>query len=145
MPTHHRLAGTMPSDGPSGWNSTEVMYAPGKILRCGGGWSAVAEHGGPKIPGKNAAAVIDISVATPSYTKMPSMPKNLISATSTVLANGDVVVTGGSAVDNELTGMNTDALLWKPGIGGWTRVLNQPPALRACTTPSLCSCPTARS
>ena len=60
-------------------------------------------------------------MATPSYNKMPSMPKYLIWANATVLADGDVVVTGGSAVDNALTGMNTDALLWKPGIGGWTQ------------------------
>ena len=31
------LAGTMPANGPSGNTSTDVMYAPGKILRVGGG------------------------------------------------------------------------------------------------------------
>ena len=111
----------MPPDGPSGWNSTDVMYAPGKILRCGGGSTALPEQHGPQSQGKNAAAVIDISVATPSYKKMASMPKYLIWANATVLADGDVVVTGGSAADNALTGMNTDALLWKPGTGGWTQ------------------------
>ena len=41
--------GTMPSDGPSGWKSTEVMYAPGKILRCGGGSNcSPREHGARK-------------------------------------------------------------------------------------------------
>ena len=115
------VLGTMPSDGPSGWNSTDVMYAPGKILRCGGGSTALPEQHGPQSQGKNAAAVIDISVATPSYKKMASMPKYLIWANATVLADGDVVVTGGSAADNALTGMNTDALLWKSGTGGWTQ------------------------
>jgi hypothetical protein len=114
-------AGTMPSDGPSGWNSTDVMYAPGKILRCGGGSTALPEQHGPQSQGKNAAAVIDISGATPSYKKMPSMPKFLIWANAAVLADGNVVVTGGSAVDNALTGMNTSALLWKAGTGGWTQ------------------------
>jgi hypothetical protein len=111
----------MPSDGPSGWNSTDVMYAPGKILRCGGGSTALPEQHGPQSQGKNAAAVIDITGATPSYKKMPSMPKFLIWANATVLADGNVVVTGGSAVDNALTGMNTSALLWKAGTGGWTQ------------------------
>ena len=100
---------------------------------------------GPHAQGKNAAAVIDINGATPSYKKMPSMPKYLIWANATVLADGNVVVTGGSAVDNQLTGMNTSALLWKAGTGSWTQGAQSTPALRACTTPSLYSCPTARS
>jgi hypothetical protein len=114
-------AGLMPSDGPSGWNSTDVMYAPGKILRCGGGSTTLPEKQGPQAQGKNAAAVIDINGATPSYKKRPSMPKFLIWANATVLADGNVVVTGGSTVDNELTGMNTSALLWKADTGSWTR------------------------
>jgi len=114
-------AGTMPSDGPNGWNSTDVMYAPGKILRCGGGSTTLPENQSSHAQGKNAAAVIDITGATPSYKKMPSMPNYLIWANATVLADGNVVVTGGSAVDNQLTGVNTSALLWKAGTGGWTQ------------------------
>ena len=30
-------AGTMPANGPSGVTSSEVMFAPGRILRVGGG------------------------------------------------------------------------------------------------------------
>jgi hypothetical protein len=52
---------------------------------------------------------------------MPSMPKFLIWANAAVLADGNVVVTGGSMVDNELTGMNTSALLWKADSGSWTQ------------------------
>jgi hypothetical protein len=114
-------AGTMPSDGPNGWNSTDVMYAPGKILRCGGGSTTLPETQSAHAQGKNAAAVIDITGATPSYKKMASMPNYLIWANATVLADGNVVVTGGSAVDNQLTGMNTSALLWKANTGGWTQ------------------------
>jgi hypothetical protein len=114
-------AGTMPSDGPNGWNSTDVMYAPGKILRCGGGSTTLPENQSSHAQGKNAAAVIDINGAAPSYKKMPSMPNYLIWANATVLADGNVVVTGGSAVDNQLTGINTSALLWKAGTGGWTQ------------------------
>jgi hypothetical protein len=115
------FAGTMPSAGPNGWNSTDVMYAPGKILRCGGGSTTLPETQGPHAQGQNAAAVIDINGATPSYKKMPSMPNYLIWANTTVVADGNVVVTGGSAVDNQLTGVNTSALLWKAGTGAWTQ------------------------
>ena len=41
-----RNVGTMPSDGPSGWTSTHVMYAPGKIYATGGGSNALPEQGG---------------------------------------------------------------------------------------------------
>lgn len=113
--------GTMPSDGPSGATSCDVMYAPGRILRCGGGSNTYGEISGPLTQAKNAAAVIDINGAMPTYKKLPSMPLSLHWASATVLADGNVVVTGGSAVPNELTGMNTSALLWKADTGGWTQ------------------------
>lgn len=124
------LAGTMPADGPSGTTSTDVMYAPGKILRCGGGSNAYPEQtGSQSTPAKNGAAVIDINGATPTYKKLPSMPLALHWANATVLADGDVVVTGGSAVPNDLTGMNTNALLWKAGTGSWTQGAQSTPGV----------------
>ena len=116
-----RNVGTMPSDGPSGWTSTEAMFAPGRILRTGGGSNSLPEEGGTQTAAKNAAAVIDINGATPTYKKMPSMPVALHWASATVLADGNVVVTGGSQTDNQLVGVNTQALIWKAGTGGWTR------------------------
>jgi hypothetical protein len=119
----------MPSDGPSGWTSTDVMYAPGKILRCGGGSNALPETGGSQIQAKNAAAVIDINGSTPIYKKMPSMPGRLHWANATVLPDGNVVVTGGSLADNKLDGMNTTALLWKADTGGWTQGARSTPGI----------------
>lgn len=113
--------GAMPADGPSGVTSTEVMYAPGKILRCGGGSNSYGEKNGSTTLAKNAAALIDINGPTPIYKKLPSMPVALHWASATVLADGDVVVTGGSAVPNDLAGLNTTALLWKAGTGSWTQ------------------------
>ena len=60
-PARLHQAGTMPADGPSGVTSSEVMYAPGKILRVGGG---AASSRRPR-PAKKAAVVIDINGATP--------------------------------------------------------------------------------
>lgn len=113
--------GKMPADGPSGATSCDVMYAPGKILRCGGGSNNYGEKGGTQTQAKNAAAIIDISNGTPTYKKLPSMPKSLHWASATVLADGSVVVTGGSTLENQLSGVNTSALLWKPDTGKWTR------------------------
>jgi hypothetical protein len=113
--------GEMPPDGPSGLTSTDVMYAPGKILRCGGGSNTLPETaGGPVIQAKNAAAVIDINGAMPTYKKLPSMPVSLHWANATVLADGNVVVTGGSLLANIENGVNYGALLWKADTGSWT-------------------------
>jgi hypothetical protein len=97
------------------------MYAPGRILRTGGGSNSIPEQGGTQTAAKNAAAVIDINGATPTYKKMPSMPMSLHWANATVLADGNVVVTGGSQTDNQLVGVNTQALIWKAATGSWTR------------------------
>jgi hypothetical protein len=39
---------------------------------------------------------------------------------ATVLADGRVVATGGSGVDNTLTDVNTSAEIWNPADGSWT-------------------------
>jgi hypothetical protein len=129
-----RIVGTMPSNGPSGWTATEVMFAPGRILRTGGGSTSLPEQGGTQTAAKNAAAVIDINGATPIYKKMPSMPVALHWASATVLADGNVVVTGGSQTGNRLVGVNTQALIWgrAPAAGP---AAPKGLAVRASTTP----------
>lgn len=111
--------GKTPSDGPSGWTSAQAMYAPGRILRTGGGSNALPEEGGSRSAAKNAAAVININGATPTYKKMPTMPVSLHWPTATVLADGNVVVIGGSQLENQLVGLNTHALIWKADTGNW--------------------------
>jgi hypothetical protein len=109
-------AGALPADGPSGVTSTEVMYRPGLILRAGGGSNA--SSGGTD--GRSAALVINLnSVApgattAPQVTRVPPMPVGLHWATGTVVADGRVVVTGGSLKNNLLNGVNNRALIWTP-------------------------------
>ena len=126
------MLGDMPNDGPSGLTSTDVMYAPGKILRCGGGSNTIPERGGVSATAKNAAAIIDITGSTPAYKKQSAMPKSLHWANATVLADGTVCVTGGSTLDTDVATRNTAALLWKPGTGNWTiGATSRPDILRA--------------
>ena len=77
--------------------------------------------GRPHTSAKNAAAVININGPTPTYKKQPNMPVSLHWATATVLADGNVVVTGGSQQENQLVGANTRALLWKADTGNWVQ------------------------
>jgi hypothetical protein len=114
-------AGRMPADGPSGWSSSDVMFAPGRILRVGGGTTALPEQGGGRDPSKNAAAIIDIVGGTPTYKRASSMPVSLHWPTATLLADGQVVVTGGTRNDGQVEGANYQALIWKIDTGKWTR------------------------
>ena len=102
--------GDMAGDGPSGVTSSEVMFAPGRILRVGGG----SINSNVKKPGKRAVSIIDLNSGSPVMTRLPPMPQPLHWANTTVLPNGKVVVTGGSPNNNELVGANYNALLWDP-------------------------------
>jgi len=95
-----------------GKSSTEAMFAPGKILRVAGG-------GTRPEPG-NMATVVDINGATPTFTQTERLPKALHWSTATLLADGKVVVTGGSKAYNELVEVNYTPFIWDPKTGKWT-------------------------
>ena len=104
----HRLltpAGQLP--GATSWTSSAAMFRPGRILQMGGASSA--------------ALVIDINGAQPVVTSTQSMATQRQWVSATVLPDGRVLATGGSAVDNQLTGVSNVAELWSPGgTGSWT-------------------------
>ncbi len=89
-----------------GGDSTVVMYRPGRILQMGGS--------------SNGAVVIDITTGTPVATATSNMATMRKLANATVMADGKVVVTGGSEVWNQLTGVNRTAEIWNPTTGTWT-------------------------
>jgi hypothetical protein len=101
-----------------GATSTAVMFRPGKILQVGGGafhtddWSRT---------GSTAATVVDINGPTPVLTSAAPMQNQRHWGTATVLADGDVLVTGGSTVQNADTGpVAYEPELWDPDTDTWT-------------------------
>jgi YVTN family beta-propeller protein len=91
-----------------GSDASAAMYRPGRILQFGGN--------------SNGALVIDISGAgTPTVTPTQSMSSQRRLVNATVLPNGKVLATGGSQVNNALTGVNNSAEIWDPTSGTWTR------------------------
>jgi Domain of unknown function (DUF1929) len=110
------MAGNMARSSPSGVTATDVMYDVGKILRAGGGSRSTT---GTQ-EAKKTAVVIDINGATPKVTATAPMPYALHWHTGTVVADGRVVVTGGSRQPNQLVGVNYRALIWDPATGQWT-------------------------
>jgi YVTN family beta-propeller protein len=90
----------------AGWTSSAAMFRPGKILQMGGNSAG--------------AVVIDINGPTPVVTTQPTMSSQRQWVSATVMADGRVLATGGTAVDNQLTGINNSAEVWNPATGQWT-------------------------
>ncbi|MFF5077899.1 LamG-like jellyroll fold domain-containing protein [Actinoplanes sp. NPDC000266] len=122
------LRGTLPSGianqgangNPVGATSTATMYRPGKILQVGGGWWG--NGGGPD--GARAGFTVDITqgTATPVIAATDPMKYQRHWATSTVLPDGDVLVTGGGRENNGNGGYVTNAEIWDPDSGDWSEV-----------------------
>ncbi len=122
------LRGTLPDDiadqgdlgNPVGATSTAAMYRPGKILQVGGGWWA--NGGGPA--GARAGFTVDITGGTdnPVIEATAPMEHQRHWPTATVLPDGDVLVTGGSRVNNGNGGYVTNAEVWDPDTGEWTTI-----------------------
>ncbi|SNT48775.1 protein of unknown function [Asanoa hainanensis] len=122
------LRGTLPAaianqganGNPVGATSTATMYRPGKILQVGGGWWG--NGGGPD--GARAGFTVDITggTASPVITATRPMKYQRHWATSTLLPDGDVLVTGGGRENNGNGGYVTNAEIWDPDAGNWTEV-----------------------
>lgn len=97
---------------PVGATSTATMYRPGKILQVGGGWWA--NGGGPA--GARAGFTVDITggTANPVVTPVDPMKYSRHWASSVVMPDGKVLVTGGSRDNNENGGYVTNAEIWNP-------------------------------
>lgn len=88
-----------------------VMYAPGKILYAGGGDPPTA-----------SAEVIDLNQPAPSWRSVQSMAFARRQMNATLLADGSVLVTGGTSGPgfNSQAGAVHDAELWNPQTETWT-------------------------
>jgi YVTN family beta-propeller protein len=92
--------------GPKGRQSTAAMFRPGRILQFGGS--------------TKTAKVIDLASGAPIVTSTQSLSTKRMWVNATILADGKVLATGGSEIDNEMTGVNYNAEIWNPATGQWT-------------------------
>jgi hypothetical protein len=96
-----------------------VMYAPGKILYVGGG------NGKPwDGPPTASAEVIDLNQAAPTWRNIPGMAFARKQLNTTILADGSVLVTGGTSGPgfNNQGGAVHVAELWNPVTETWKTV-----------------------
>ena len=111
-----------------GWYSSAAMYRPGRILQIGGT--------------SNGAYTIDITGTSPVVAQTQTMSSTRAWVNATVLADGKVVATSGSAVPgsrDRLQQHRGDLGPRPPGSG--TRARSRKRC--ACTTRTRCCCPTA--
>jgi galactose oxidase len=87
-----------------------VMYAAGKILYVGGG-----------DPPTSSAEAIDLNAASPAWRSVPAMHFARRQMNATILADGQVLVTGGTSGPgfNDVTRPVYDAELWNPATEQW--------------------------
>lgn len=104
-----------------GASSTAVMYAPGRILQVGGGGFNSNDDGLLDTVASNDATIIDINGSDPQIGDTEPMRYRRHWATSTVLPDGKVLVTGGSRLNNLLDGVANTAEIWDPASGAWTQ------------------------
>jgi len=102
--------GTIPREYRSYAEETEVMYAPGKILKLGGNVSDGV-----------SALHIDINGDTPEVRPLESMSLSRSAwSNSQVLADGKVMVNGGSRKVNDAITAALNPELWDPATEKWT-------------------------
>jgi hypothetical protein len=82
-----------------------IPFAPGKAL---------------SLRTNQQVVVVDFSQSLPVVTKTDSIDQVRYWASGTILADGKVLITGGSQVDNVLTGVAYQAQMWNPATGHWT-------------------------
>ena len=97
-----QLAVTAPAS--SAWLPT-IPFAPGKVL---------------SIRQNQIVDVVDFTQSVPVVTQTDNIDQLRYWSTGTILADGKVLVTGGSTVPNELTGVAYQATIWDPATGHWT-------------------------
>ena len=90
-----------------GADTSSALFRPGRVLQIGGN--------------SNGALVIDFSTgSTPVVTPTQSLSSQRRLVNATLLADGQVLATGGSEVWNTLTGVNNKAEIWNPATGQWS-------------------------
>ena len=81
-----------------------IPFAPGKLLSVR----------------SNQVYVVDFTGSTPVVTQTANLDQYRYYASGTVMADGTVLVNGGSTVPNQLTGVAYQVEIWNPATGLWT-------------------------
>ncbi|HEV7810068.1 MAG TPA: carboxypeptidase regulatory-like domain-containing protein [Candidatus Limnocylindrales bacterium] len=95
----------------SGYSESAVMYAPGKIIRAGGGDPAISR-----------ATVIDMTAASPAWRDVAPMAFPRRRMNLTILADGTVLAMGGTRAADDANQAVLEGEIWNPSTEQWTTV-----------------------
>jgi PKD repeat protein len=95
----------------NGYSESAVMYAPGKIIRAGGGDPAI-----------NRVSVIDMTAASPAWRDVTPMAFPRRRMNLTILADGSVMAIGGTRSADDATQAVLEGEIWNPATEQWTTV-----------------------
>ena len=95
----------------SGYSESAVMYAPGKIMRAGGG-----------DPSINRVSVIDMTAASPAWRDVAPMAFARRRMNLTILADGSVMAIGGTRAADDASQAVLEGEIWNPSTEQWTTV-----------------------
>ncbi|CAN5715986.1 hypothetical protein BH10ACT1_BH10ACT1_05690 [soil metagenome] len=97
--------------GSNGYSESSAMYAPGKILRAGGG-----------DPASTRTAIIDMTVANPQWQQVAPMAYPRRRMNLVVLADGELLAVGGTAESDDDQSAALPAEIWNPETKTWRTV-----------------------
>ena len=110
-----QVTGLAPKARPGGAQMPSLMYAPGKIL---------------SVRLNKQVDLIDVNGALPVVTPAPNTDQVRYYANTTVMADGRVLLNGGSAVSNKDSGSALKALTWDPANPGLWSVADSAQKIR---------------
>jgi galactose oxidase-like protein/carboxypeptidase family protein/flagellar hook capping protein FlgD len=99
------------SFGSNGYAECDAMYAPGKVVRAGGGDPAFAD-----------AAVIDMTAGSPQWRKIASMSFPRRRHNMVILLDGSVMAVGGTRTADKESDAVLQGEIWNPNSELWTTV-----------------------
>ncbi|HEU5097795.1 MAG TPA: galactose oxidase-like domain-containing protein, partial [Roseiflexaceae bacterium] len=95
--------------GSSGYAESSAMYAPGKIIRSGGGDPAFAN-----------TAIVDMTAASPQWKQVSPMTQPRRRHNMVILADGEVMAVGGTGSADDLSAAVYTGEIWNPATEQWT-------------------------
>ncbi len=91
------------------WDKPAIMYEAGKVMMISG----------------NKVWSVDLNGEVPVYTQTGTLDVARSWSNLAVLADGSVIVTGGSSTGNDMGGVQYDAAIWNPSTGQWSYMENE--------------------
>jgi PKD repeat protein len=97
--------------GSSAYSESGATYAPGKIMRAGGG-----------DPAMNRTQVIDMNASNPQWQETAPMAFPRRRMNTPVLADGSIMAVGGTRQSDDVTQAVLEGEIWSPSTKQWTTV-----------------------